>query len=258
MNRLALLTLLIPLAGCELFDQVKEEVDGATNPLVGLGMLIGVEPPQGDGLDLTGTPLAGAQATFFFADAASVDDLESAPVTDATVTLEGGQGGAVEVPHLAQGNYVVEPGDAFEYEDDGAWFVVVDRADALSEAALGLPAAPVLTVSEDHTANTELVVGVEGDFDSLLGLVVDLSSGQVTWTNKPEDVREAYDFTQADGDTAELVVPAEAFPGDAVYALGVAGMVGTESEDLTEMNTLLTTLMAGKMRVVGVSTLQAR
>lgn len=253
MNRaLALLTLL-PLAACELFDGIKDGVDGATEAMVVQGTLLGVEAPETEDLDLSDSPLAGARATFFLADATSVDDLESAPVTNADASLEGESIGAVTVRHVGSGAYTVAPTEGLDYVDAEDWDFVVDRGGETSLATIRLPNAPTLDAPSAWTPSTAMDVGVSGgNYDSLLALVVSLPSGEVTWSNEPEDIRGVYELTHDGGDTTGLTVPAEAFPTAGVYALGVAGMRNTEAADLDGFNILLSNVMSGKMRVVRV------
>ena len=97
------------------------------------------------------------------------------------------------------------------------------------------------------TANTAVNIDLTGqEFDSALVIVM-LADGGVTYSNQPDGIREFYDFTHGSELVTTVEIPAEAFPSNGVYAIGVAGLTHTVAEDLTEMNTALTSIMAGKM-----------
>lgn len=242
---LALVTL-APLTGCaDLFFNVE----GLTNPLTGLGLVIGTEAPESGSIDLSGTGIeVGTGMTLFLADAGNVTDVSNAPVVGATVSLDD-----VDATGEGDGTYVISPTDGPDYVAGQTAPLLVDIGDYHAEAAIGLPSRPAWTAPASHAAGADLLVDLSGQgYDSVLILVVDAESGDLTWSNEPQTVREMYDFTHGAAETAVTVPGAEAFPTSGGYVLGVAGMQHTRAVDLTEFNTALSTLMAGKMRTYGL------
>ena len=53
-------------------------------------------------------------------------------------------------------------------------------------------------------------------------------------------------------DCCKVVIPGAAFPESGVYAVGVAGMHVGETEDYEEVNTALSSFLAGEMSFYGV------
>ena len=64
----------------------------------------------------------------------------------------------------------------------------------------------------------------------------------------------AMDSPMAASDATTFEIPGTAFPGDSVYAVGVAGVVHTTGDQLDNMNTALSTIMTGDMKVYAVNT----
>jgi hypothetical protein len=84
--------------------------------------------------------------------------------------------------------------------------------------------------------------------------VIDVQSGETTYSNQPEDIKSLYEFTRGNDEITTVEVPGTAFSGQSIYALGVAGMVHTTSEDIENMNSALSSVMGGKMRMFPVVT----
>ena len=246
MTRTLPLLLLLPLGGCDLFNNGTDIVNGLLNPLVAEGILLATVPPDtgdtaGDSFDIGDAGLSeGTTLTLFLADAASVTEIENAPVTDATVFIHG------EEATGGEGGLYTAAGGGLVYEDNATWNLQVDVADTSATAALHLPGEPTFTLPA-LTANTAVTLDLTGQgFNSALVVVLEGTSG-VTYSNQPEGIREFYEFTRGTDEITTVEIPADAFPGDGVYAVGVAGLVNTTSDDLTEMNTGISAIMSGKM-----------
>jgi hypothetical protein len=78
-------------------------------------------------------------------------------------------------------------------------------------------------------------------------VVLDMSSGDVTWSNEPGDIGELYDFTHGESEGASVAIPASALSNATLYAVGVAGMINADPETFEDVNTALSTMMAGKL-----------
>ncbi|MCO4743325.1 MAG: hypothetical protein KC912_00965 [Proteobacteria bacterium] len=248
MTRTLPLLLVLPLAGCELFQNGTDIVGGLLNPLVAEGMMITTVPPDagvGDsgigGFDLSSAGIdEGVTLTLFLADAANVTQIDQAPVAGASVSLHGS-----DVTDAGAGLYTLA-GGGLTYEAESTWNLDIAVEGTSASAALHLPVEPTFTLPA-LAANTAIDIDLTGQgFDSALVIVME-AGGAVTYSNQPEGIREFYEFTHGGEAVTVVEVPGEAFPNNGFYAVGVAGLTHTVAEDLTEMNTALTSIMAGKM-----------
>lgn len=251
MIRSLMLVPLLLLGGCDFFHKVGETFEGLTNPLVGVGMLLAVVPSD-NSVDLEGSDFEpGTGMTVFLADAANADELDQAPVVGAEVSMDG-----VEADTTGDGLYSIGPQAGLEYADNDTWMLEVMIGDGLATAAIDLPESANFNAPTQHTVGDDLVVDITGQgFDSLLIVVIESTTGDVTFSNEPQTAREFYDFTHRSSGELVVTIPGdEAFPSNNVYWVGVSGMIHTGASDLDEMNTALSTLMSGKMVVYPVAT----
>lgn len=249
--------LLFLATGCDLFDESKEILSGLTNPLVVQGMVLGIEAPDAEGIDLEGTDYEeGTLMVAFLADAANVDEIEDAPVTGASVRLEGDVMGSIEATEAGGGSYTITPDQGVAYVDGADWTMVVGVDGELSTATLRLAEEVTLTVPEQHSQDSPISLDLTaGAYDSALVVVLDGRSGEITYSNEPAGVKEYYDFTHSTETVGVVEIPGEAFPEQSLYAVGVAGMLNSGADDLDGMNTLLSAVMVGKMKFFPVSTI---
>lgn len=240
------------LSACDL-EQAQATWGGLTNPLVAQGLVIGVEAPSSDQVDLSGTGFEeGTTATVFLADARSVDDLEQAPVGGANVTL-----GGVAFSEVTAGSYALDPTAGFTYNAGGTGRLVMDLDGDTASATVPMPAPIDVNVPSDHSANTALTLNMAGKpYHAALVVVIDAQTGAVEWTNKPDTIRGVYDMTRGDA-VADVEIPAATF-GQSVYAVGVAGLKHTTSDQLDGMNTAISSVLAGKMQFHIVNTIPTR
>lgn len=254
MYRWTVALIVLSLGGCDVIDKAKDTIDGLTNPLVGLGFVIGVEAPESDLIDLEKAGYeAGTTLTAFLADAGSVTDLENAPLSGATLSLDG-----VAAAEETGGLYLINPTGGLDYADNAQWPIEVRATpDAeVSKATLTLPPGADLGISESQTPGQDLTLDFTGlGYDSALVVVLEAESGNITFSNEPKGIKEVYDFTHGSEELSTIVIPgATAFPNETLYAVGVAPMVHTTNEDLENMNTALSKFLAGKMSFYPVST----
>lgn len=240
------------LPGCELFDQVKDTLEGVTDPTVALGVLTRIEPPSGfddptlsDLTGVSGTELdPGVAATLFLADARSLSDLGNAPVTGAEILARGCE--EEVLLEEAEPAYVLAPGEAFDACDASAFsFERVDEPEAVY-APVDLPAAIDLGLPDTWDAGEELVVDLSaGAYDNAIVLVVDLSDGSITYSNEPTDARGYYDVLTGGG-VETVTIPGEAFPADTVVGVAVTGLLRTPNRDLDAANEVLSAVAGGR------------
>jgi len=251
---------LIGLSGCDALNKAQDTLDGLLDPVVVEGIVLGVEAPDNAQLDglLAGSDFeAGTSATVFMADAKEVQEIENAPISGADVTLN-----EVAVPEVEPGIYLMPPaGAALPYASGDTWDLRIVRTSGdstgTSIAAVFLPEPADFSVEipQQHANNTAIPLDFTGlGFDAVLIVVID-DGGNVTYSNEPSGIKELYDFTHGTAELGVITIPPEAFPADGLYAVGVAGMVNTDAVDLEEMNTGLSAILSGMMRMYPVSTI---
>jgi hypothetical protein len=69
------------------------------------------------------------------------------------------------------------------------------------------------------------------------------------YTNKPSDFTELYDFAYPDETSTEVsvTIPADSFSDDGVYVVALGGVVAGEADDMENVNTALSSVLATKM-----------
>ena len=253
---LPLLASLTLLGGCKILDDVKDDIEGYTEPIVVQAVLLGIAEP--DGVDLSGTEFEqGALLAVYLADASDPTELENAPVSGAAVSVRSESIGNIPMTDEGGGLYRITGEDAgFSYYAGEEFKVVADYDNESHKTAVYAP-HPVDTddIPTEHARGEQLVVDLSsapGDYDSAIAAVVDITTGEKTWSNEPSGVEELYEFTHTDEDVRKVVIPGAAFPESGVYAVGVAGMHVGETEDYEEVNTALSSFLAGEMSFYGV------
>ena len=236
--------LALTLTGCDLFEGVKETLDGLTNPLVVQSVVLGVEAAGVeqeilDEIDIE----TGVGASVFLADAKDANDLENAPITGATVFMN-----SERVTETGNGTYTLEPG-TLNYTVGATWTMIATINNQDATASFTLPPAPNVSVPSIHSKNESMTLSLAGQgFDMVVGLVANVETGEVTWSNEPEDIGDVYDL--ATGSSSEsLDIPGSAFPTTGAYIVGIAGLTKGKSGEFKKMNTALSNAVAGKMKL---------
>ena len=245
------------LGGCAAIDGLKDEVAGATNPLVMEGLVVGIAPPESADVDLTGTAFeSGASAVVTVADADSVDNLEEAPVEGASVALLTETGGRVALLDMGSGRYAATAEDGLSYTEGDNATLSVDYGggEESSSAQLQLPRRPDVSFPTNVPKGQPLHVNLTGQtFDNALVVVVDSATGETVWSNYPTTIEEMYHLTH-DAGALEVDVPGSALNRESVYLVGVAGLVNADTANLSNVNTLLSAFTGGRLLFTGVST----
>ncbi len=243
------------LAGCEL-DELRDQLDGLTSPLVVEAIALGVAEPTDDRVDLSALERfdPGANLTVFLADASNPTELDDALVSGADVSASTGAG-AVGVPERENGLYALLPPSDLELDPRLTLQLDAELENRTGVGRLTLPEPAGLGIVESHPAGTPLPVDVTGlGYTGTLIIVFDTTSGAVTYTNEPTTAREIYDLTRGRNAVTEVTIPAEAFPNESVYALGFAGLVHTTADDFDGVNTVLSGIIAGQLEFQPVVT----
>ncbi len=243
--------LLLTSLGCVLFEgtleDVVDEIEGLTNPLVVQAAFIGVAEPESEDIDLSETEFAdGNGITAFLADAASVDEMDKAPISGASARVRVGSQAAVDLSEgETDGQYTATGGEGLGYVPGQQAVLTVVIGDSTSTLPLTLPPAADVDIPETGPANQALPLDLSGqEFDRVLVVVLGMTSGEVTYSNKPEGIEDWYDFDDA---ATSFEIPASAFAGADLYAVGVAGLDKADSDGFDNMNTALSGLQAGQM-----------
>ena len=236
------------IGGCDLFDEVKETYEGLTNPLVVQSVVVGVEvdgvdPAVVDELNFE----AGVAGTVFLADAKSASDLDNAPISGAAVTIN-----AVSLADTGEGAYTLEPG-ALTYTNGATWTLEALIGTDSSSATFVPPPPPNATIPTVHVKGQPLNVSLAGQgFDVIVGVVADVATGEVTWSNEPEDISDIYNLATGNGDES-IDIPGDAFPNSGAYVIGISGLTTSRTDQLDNMNTALSNIASGKMRLYPVA-----
>jgi hypothetical protein len=248
--------------GCDSLLDIQDKVDGYTDQFVVQAIYLGLEEPTDPdlaaALDAGGGNFdQGSTFTVFLADAGQVSEIENAPITGAVGSLLSPANGSVELTDEGNGKYTAMAEDGLVYTGGETVTLQVTQGGAQHKARVDAPAAPTLALPETHSKGTALAINLEGQgFDSALVVVLDMGSGSVTWSNEPSGIGELYDMTHGDGGGASVAIPASALSAASLYAVGVAGMVHADPDTFDEVNTALSTMMAGKLIFGIVCTLE--
>jgi len=254
------------LSGCQQLAALHETVEGFTERFVVEGIYLGIEDPEG--VDLSGTAFSGARLTAFLADASQISEIEQAPIENtALILMSPGNGGSVPMIDVGGGKYELSSEEGLEYVSDEEITLTSGYGDRERNISVEVPVAPSLSVNSDHAASTPITVDLSGQgFDAALAVVIEVQTGVVTWSNEPADIAGLYEMTHPNGfligseedlsedDELTVEIPAEAFANEGYYILGVAGMVVSNSSSFENVNTALSTVMAGKLRFTDVCT----
>jgi hypothetical protein len=255
----------IGLAGCDKLIEIQDTVEGITERFVVEGIYLGVEQP--DDVDLSETAFAGARLTAFLADASQISEIEQAPIeSTALILMSPGNGGSVPMVDAGGGKYELTRDDGLEYVSGEEISLTSTYGDMDRSISVDVPPAAALDIDPEHSTGTPMAVDLSGQgFDAALAVVIDVETGEVTWSNEPGDISALYDMTHPDGivlggsettsdDTLVIEIPAKAFPNESYYIVGVAGMVVSDPGTFENVNTALSTVMAGKLRFADVCT----
>lgn len=248
---------LVPLiGGCAWFQGAKDTIEGVLEPVVAVGVVIQIDPVDdatldGQTLDLN----IGRAGTIFLADTRNISDLANAPVSDATVEVLCGDT-TVQIGETAAGTYLLEAGTALDDCADANVTIQRTDVDPPLVAPIYIPDRPDFEIPVQHNAGEDLVLPLStAGYDSALVVVIDGSSGDVTFSNEPHGITEYYQFLTGSGEVTDATIPGSAFVENSVHAVIVTGLVRTPNNTLEQANTALSIVSGGRGRVYAVSTI---
>lgn len=150
-------------SGCEQVDDIKNTLDGLTNPMVVEGLLLGVEPPDvGSGVDLSESDFAqGTTVKAYLADAGDPTQLADAPVVGAKVDfVSDGNGGQILLQDQDDGSYVANE------EEDGLSYVAEQVAitaeldGELRKISVNAPPIANVDIASSHAAGNPMAIDI--------------------------------------------------------------------------------------------------
>ena len=223
--------LFMMLFGC---DEIDSLFAGLTDKDIAEGVVMGVETDPG--IDLTGSAYAvGGRG------AAYLSDMSGEPVSG-DLSIVSATGGSMQLMEEEQGVWATDANAAFVYHPGEVYAIHRDGAEILRATAAG---AANLAIPGTHPAGTSMAVDAsDQDFDALMGVVLNLTSGEMTWSKAPDSPGAAYDLLIADPSLA-YDIPADAFPTAGVYAVGMAGLQTNKPEEVTDVNALASLMGTG-------------
>jgi hypothetical protein len=238
------------MSGCGQLEDVKETLEGLTEPLVVEAILIGAVEPESELIDLSETDFAdGATVKVFVADATSLDELEAGAMDDLAVDLKSPSLGNLPLEAVGGGLYTANGQDGLEYFAGEEYLINVINGDTQHKVAVSAPHPVDIQIPQQHNVGDNLLIDLtDYEYDTVLVAVLNVQGGEVTYSNEPEGIQEMYEATHSGTNVKRHEIPASAFAAPGVYAVGVAGMRNAVVDDYTDMNTGLSSYLVGQMR----------
>jgi len=241
--------LAVPMAGCAQLYDFRDTLEGYTNPLVASAMFLGVQEPDSEFIDLLDTEFeSGAVVQAFLADASNVDDMSKAPIAGGDLKVRIGGADPLRLDEVEAGTYSITGGEGLYYEVGQSTTLSINVGPDTGRIEGGkLPEAADVVLDWEQSAEDLVVDMSDRDYDIVLAVVVDMDDGAVLWTNEPADISELYDMTHASEAVKRVVIPGAIFQKEGILAVGVAGMMVTDQEQIEGVNIALSSYMSGQM-----------
>lgn len=251
MNKFLISTLGLSFSiGCSEIDKLKEDIQKITNQTVLSGLILGAEEFSHPLIDSEALTFDLNESRVFLA-SAGVDssDLDPAPITGATVDFESATNGTLTYNEDADGFYGLNQDDGLAYVDNEIATVVFEDDAGVHSISNVLPVAADFELPDSHDAGEDVVIDLTGQgFESYLVAVTRFPDGELVYSNEPSTFQEIYELSHAETELTEVVIPGDSFAQEGIYAIAIAAMVGTETEDMVELNTILSSFLAGKVK----------
>lgn len=256
-------TTLLPvllLTGCGDIQKLlalKDTFDAYTNSTVASTSILGVAPSEDERVDmaLALTELgSGVRASAWLVQTEGAGGLDDDGLSGQPVRLIV-DGRGVGMEEIAAGEYMADGDSGLAYLPQTEAVLQFETDEGNKGLAVGLPQAPAFDIPAEHLPKEALEVDLGGqDYDAALVMVLDVLTGQVTYEQTPTGALELYEFARADAAVGWVDIPADAFPEESVYAVGIAGTWNADPETFEGVNVALTTGFAGRFRFVTTCT----
>jgi len=249
--------LLLPflLSGCaikEKIDELKEDIESLTNRFVISTFYIGTDEFSDPRVDISSIEeMTGTQVATYLAEVTDIDNVD--PVTGAEVVLSSDSGVSAVIPEGAGGLYTGNQDDGLSYQANELVSVTAQNGENSHSISVIAPDAPQYDAPEEHNLNEELSIDISGQgYDSALTFVAYFGPdgvGNIVYSNEPQSFQELYDFAYPDETSTDVsvTIPADSFSDEGLYVIALGGVVGAENDDMDNINTLFSSLLATKM-----------
>jgi len=252
------------VAGCGALDEAREAWDELTHPVLVEGVVMSVATPYSMEVEriLADSGYApGTTVELWVGEAYLDSDWQSVPLSDAAVSLCAGE--VHDLISHGDGNYSLGPLEGLPYDPGAVWVIEADTQGlpTVGRVTVSLPPPLDLWLPPAHRQGEPLAVdltGIGDEYDALIWVVLGADGG-LLWSNQPQDIapEEAYTFARG-GLPETMTIPAEAFPAPGVQLLGWAGVRTNSATEASDVNRLLSTVMAGKLQFSMVRVQESR
>ena len=148
-----------------------------------------------------------------------------------------------------EGFYALNQDDGLEYVDQEMVTIIFEDDAGTHSISNVLPSSAEFDLPDDHAAGRDVTIDLTGQgFTSYLVAVTRFPDGELVYSNEPTSFSDIYDLSHAETDVTEVVIPGDSFAEEGVYAIALSALVGNETEDMVELNTILSSLLAGKVK----------
>lgn len=266
MTRMMLAATVLGLSGCQKLDDLKSTVEGLTERFVIEGIYLGSAPFDGE-VDLEEAGFGGAKVIAYLADASQVTEIEQAPITGVDLRLVISGNGSSILDEDGSGKYSLNDEGGLDYLDNATATLSATYDGEDRQVQVTTPAAADLSALDIiQPVGTPMVIDLSGQgYDTAMVVVIASDGGEVTYSNEPTGIEDLYEMTHPDGislsddeevkdDNLLIEIPERAFAQEGVYAVGVAGLYTSGTDDMTGVNTAISTMIAGRFRFVTVCT----
>ena len=247
---------LILLTSCTEISKLQDDLSELTNSFVLAGFHLGAEAFSDEAFlspEQTEELMASSVQSLAFLLEGDLTGLEtSGPIVGAELNVSSGSTSTT----LAEQEAGLYTSSASELEYAPGQEVIFQSSYGGVERSISVlqPSAPEYDLPESHAQSAELTIDLSGQgFDSALIVVSDISSGELTYSNEPTGFDEIYSMTHTSTDengeqieVSEVTIPANAFPNEGAYLIGVAGLSNSDPDTMVEMNIALSSLSAGQ------------
>ncbi|MEC7988178.1 MAG: hypothetical protein VX278_23630, partial [Myxococcota bacterium] len=247
--------------GCDVLMQKVGELDSFSKPFIVDGLYMGTPVVESETFSLSEDDvLSEAQITLHLASTSFDESMNTAPISSAVVQLTSDNISPFPIPESseAKGSYTASANEGLPYPAGEYITIDVERSNGTThQIGITAPLAPMFSLPAGHPTSEALSIDVsDQEYYESFVIVLRADTGEITYQKFPQTVEELYEYAHPNAavkhETAEYIeqiqIPPSAFPSNTVYAVGIAGIQSSLQEDMIEVNTLISSLIAGQFR----------
>ena len=248
------------LTGCDVLMQKFGELDSFSNSFIVDGIYMGTPVVESEVFTLPSSGFASeAQISLHLSHASIEGDLSAIPIGRATISLTSDSLSSFVVPESEDGGaYLSTAQEGLPYPAGEYVTIDIEQENGMThQIGIEAPIPPTFELPSSHGTSQSLSIDLsdQGYYESFV-IVMRADTGEVTYQKLPSDIEEFYQYAHPNDTIAqsnveyiqEIEIPGSAFPTDNVYAIGVAGIQSSLQEDMIDVNTLVSSLLAGQFR----------